>query len=97
MLNTPTKALIRDGFRCMLSGEIEVNVWKVNPSAFPPVDIVSAGPTQCCHIMPKLTNDFSSVNDEDDTVRSTVSRVILMHRADCRLYSVVGQVEYGRF
>ncbi|OJT02232.1 hypothetical protein TRAPUB_7259 [Trametes pubescens] len=59
-------ALIRDGFRCMLSGEIEVNVWKVNPSAFPPVDIVSAGPTSCCHILPEWTNDISSFDNADD-------------------------------
>ncbi|KII85756.1 hypothetical protein PLICRDRAFT_178085 [Plicaturopsis crispa FD-325 SS-3] len=57
-------ALIRDGFRCMLTGKIDQSVFVSNSSVFPdPHEMFTT--TNCCHIMPEATNTFNDVKDPD--------------------------------
>ncbi|KAI0034999.1 hypothetical protein K488DRAFT_44190, partial [Vararia minispora EC-137] len=66
---TKAKALIRDNYRCMITGEIDMRSLKArlfDTSGLPPVKQIETRTTHCAHIFPESVNQNSKNEDKHD-------------------------------
>ncbi|KDQ54118.1 hypothetical protein JAAARDRAFT_38731 [Jaapia argillacea MUCL 33604] len=72
------KALIRDGYRCVLSGKFDTMSYVRNPAALPffHASPSAVSPTQAAHIFPDSTNQGISGENEGGSEASTVWTVM---------------------
>ncbi|EKM54945.1 uncharacterized protein PHACADRAFT_94763 [Phanerochaete carnosa HHB-10118-sp] len=73
------RALVRDGFRCMLSGMYDLNTVECNPAVYPEHadPVVGIRYTNCCHILSESTlQDADPDNPDRDRKREYAASVL---------------------
>ena len=91
-VNEHAKALIRDGFKCVVTQYFDKDIALRHPEVFTGrFNITWVGKTQSAHIFPVSTEDCNPVDDPGPEVRATINAVAASSVTFVRTVAMVKQ------